>query len=205
MTEVPKIVQYRLRAGRPADASHPDADVLAAFTEQALSQAERDNVLGHLALCADCREVVVLALPATEAVAARAGAVGAEAATVSTPISDKPRRNWFAWADTHSFNLRWAALAAGVAVALFAAYAGFGHHGNPALPGAAQTATSTGPSAPAQIASELPPQTALKPTRRKHKPSPKPHPKPQKRSAKSLPRTRRLHLAKRMLSVSPEH
>ncbi len=161
MTEVPKIVRYRLRTGRPADASHPDADVLAAFTEQALSQAERDNVLGHLALCADCREVVVLALPATEAVAAQAGAVGAEAETVSTPISDKPRRNWFAWADTHSFNLRWAALAAGVAVALFAAYAGFGHHGNPALPGAAQTATSTGPSAPAQIASELPPQNSL--------------------------------------------
>jgi hypothetical protein len=171
VTDVPKIVKYRLRAGgpgRPVDPSHPDADVLAAFTEQALSQAERETVLGHLALCADCREVAVLALPATEAVAAfaRTDAVAAEAETVSTPIANNPRRNWFAWADMRSFNLRWAALAAGVAVALFAGYVGLGHHRNPVSPGTAQTAISTGPSAPGpsnpgQIASALPPQNSL--------------------------------------------
>ncbi len=166
MTEVPKIVKHRLRVGgpgRPEASSHPDADVLAAFAEQALSQAERETVLGHLALCADCGEVVVLALPATEAVAALVGteAVAAETETASTPISDTPRRNWFAWADMRSFNLRWAALATGVAMALFAAYVGLGHHGNPVSPDAIQTATSTGPSAPAQIASALPPQNSL--------------------------------------------
>ena len=166
MTEVPKIVQYRLRAhgaGRLAEQSHPDADLLAGFAEQALSQPERERVLGHLALCADCRGVVVLALPVAEPAAARAAseALGAEAETASTPISDKPRRSWFAWADMRSFNLRWAALTAGVAVTLFAVYIGLGHRGNPARLGAPQTATSAGPSAPAEIASELPPQNSL--------------------------------------------
>ncbi len=92
MTDVPKIVQLRLRAigsGQPEGPSHPDADVLAAFAEQALSQAERDSVLGHLALCADCREAVVLALPATEPAAALADAeaVGVASETVLEPVS----------------------------------------------------------------------------------------------------------------------
>jgi len=166
VTEVPKIVQYRLRSGGPgpAEQSHPDADLLAAFAEQALSQAERESVLGHLALCADCRNVVVLALPAAEPVAAlaEAEAVKVDTETASHPYPEKPHRSWFAWADMRSFNLRWAALTAGVAVALFAVYVGLGHRGNPALPGAARIANSDASSAPAkQIASELPPQNRL--------------------------------------------
>lgn len=167
MTEVPKIVQFRLRAmghGRPEGSSHPDADVLAAFAEQALSQAERDSVLGHLALCADCRDAVVLALPATEpAVAvAKSEAVAVDTEVAFEPVSERPRRNWFAWADMRSFNLRWAALTAGVAVALFAVYVGLGHRENPALPSAARIAGSDASSAPAtQIASGLPQQNSL--------------------------------------------
>jgi Photosynthesis system II assembly factor YCF48 len=167
VTEVPKIVQFRLRAmgsGRPEGSSHPDADVLAAFTEQALSQAERDGVLGHLALCRNCRDVVVLALPATEPAAAVAGseAVAVDTETAFEPVSEKPRRSWFAWADMRPFNLRWAALTAGVAVALFAVYVGLGHRQNPASPGAARIARSDVSSAPApQIASELKPQNRL--------------------------------------------
>jgi hypothetical protein len=75
MAEVPKIVYDRLRAARPVpdrplaepgapEQSHPDADLLTAFAEQALSATERDGVLDHLALCGDCREVIALALPA---------------------------------------------------------------------------------------------------------------------------------------------
>src|SRR5262245_14687613 len=68
MPEVPKIVHDRLRAALPADA-HPDADVLTAFAEQALSAIERENVTGHLARCGECRGVIALSLPALEAVA----------------------------------------------------------------------------------------------------------------------------------------
>ena len=116
MTEVPKIVHDRLRAGLPdqtaSGAPHPDADLLTAFAEQALSGAERDGVLGHLALCGDCREVVALALP-TETVAAprAAGAEGGEAAT-GAKEPGRRRLAIFAWP-----TLRWAALAAGVALA----------------------------------------------------------------------------------------
>src|SRR5271166_1212510 len=112
MTQVPKIVHDRLRAALPSrtgtELAHPDADLLTAFAEQALSAVERDGVLEHLARCRDCRETVALALPAVDSVAAPiaddAGAVGA---TVSRPPAS-PKRI-FAWP-----TLRWAALAAGV-------------------------------------------------------------------------------------------
>lgn len=41
--------------------SHPDANLLTAFAEHSLTAGERDEVLGHLADCADCREIVSLA------------------------------------------------------------------------------------------------------------------------------------------------
>ncbi|HTR22962.1 MAG TPA: zf-HC2 domain-containing protein [Terriglobales bacterium] len=117
MPEVPKIVHQRLRAGASApDQSHPEADVLGAFAEQSLTPAERESVLQHLALCADCRDVVALGLPALEATAQpvreqeqEMEVVSARAASFSA--RETPRR--FSWA-----NLRWATLAAGIAVAL---------------------------------------------------------------------------------------
>jgi len=42
---------------------HPDADLLSAFVEQALPLHEREEMLTHLAVCPDCREVVALSLP----------------------------------------------------------------------------------------------------------------------------------------------
>ena len=62
MQDVPKFVTERLRAATPV-VNHPDADVLTAFSEQALSGRERAVVLEHLSRCGDCREVVALALP----------------------------------------------------------------------------------------------------------------------------------------------
>lgn len=41
--------------------SHPDANLLTAFAEHSLTVGEREQVLGHLSGCADCREVVALA------------------------------------------------------------------------------------------------------------------------------------------------
>jgi hypothetical protein len=46
---------------------HPDADVLSAFAEHALSDHERLETLAHLSACADCREIVFLAQQAHEA------------------------------------------------------------------------------------------------------------------------------------------
>jgi hypothetical protein len=116
MTEVPKIVHDRLRATELAHAasgpSHPDADLLTAFAEQALLPAQRDGVLQHLAACGDCRELVALALP-PEAIAITPGTAQPE--SVQMPLqtkSEKNRLTTFAWP-----TLRWAALAAGVVVA----------------------------------------------------------------------------------------
>jgi Photosynthesis system II assembly factor YCF48 len=128
MTEVPKIVHDRLRQQAASVPAHPDADLLAAFAEQALSATERESVLGHLALCGDCREVVTLALPAADAVASpnATEAAGLQTnglrSTDSRTESPKPRRlifAWpvFAWPVFAWPNLRWAALAAGIALA----------------------------------------------------------------------------------------
>lgn len=64
MQDVPKIVVKRLQS--PAAETHPDADLLTAFAEKSLSGRERESVLQHLARCGDCREIVTLALPASE-------------------------------------------------------------------------------------------------------------------------------------------
>src|SRR5271169_6188446 len=134
MTEVPKIVYDRLRATRSdrvlpgADfpgPTHPDADLLTAFTEQTLSATERDGVLEHLALCGDCCEVIALALPAADIAAAPiAAGTGADRATRIPAQAEK--RGWLtsinlvarklAWSKLGGPSLRWAALAAGVVV-----------------------------------------------------------------------------------------
>src|SRR5437868_5506644 len=64
MENVPKLVRERLKTAPPT--SHPDADLLAAFAEQSLKGYERAQILERLAACADCREVVSLALPPQE-------------------------------------------------------------------------------------------------------------------------------------------
>jgi len=108
MSDVPKIVHDRLRANAPGGA-HPDADVLTAFAEQALSGAEREGVVRHLSRCGECREVVALSIPPVEAVAQpEAAREGVSAAGSTTGVG---WRAWFAWP-----NLRWAAMAAAVVV-----------------------------------------------------------------------------------------
>lgn len=47
-------------------AIHPDADLLNAFAEHALSEPERAQILAHMAGCARCREVVFLAHAAAD-------------------------------------------------------------------------------------------------------------------------------------------
>jgi len=65
MQNVPQVVRERLKATTPAT-PHPDADVLTAFAERSLPERERSLVIEHLARCGNCRDVVALALPASE-------------------------------------------------------------------------------------------------------------------------------------------
>jgi Putative zinc-finger len=97
MAEMPKIAIQRLQSGLATD-QHPDSDLINALVENSLSSHERDRLLRHLTVCADCREIAVLALP-----------------TVSLPKTDasmvlapaKAGTGWLRWPA-----LRWAAVAA---------------------------------------------------------------------------------------------
>ena len=62
MEQLPKIVQQRLSAADKAGV-HPDPDLLTAFAERSLNERERVQVLQHLGGCADCRNIVSLAMP----------------------------------------------------------------------------------------------------------------------------------------------
>jgi hypothetical protein len=94
MQDFPKIVKSRLQEQKPA--THPDADLLTAFSEQLLTVPERLSVMEHIACCADCREVVALALPEPE----ETGLAHHRATTT---------KGWLTWPV-----LRWAIAAAGV-------------------------------------------------------------------------------------------
>lgn len=94
MAEVSKIVRERLRAGSAAMLPHPDAETLTAFAERTLPGRERETVLEHLARCGECREVVALALPASESAHAAASYA---------------RGSWLSWPA-----LRWGFAAAGI-------------------------------------------------------------------------------------------
>jgi hypothetical protein len=61
MAELPQSVRARLE--QPPPAEHPDADLLTAFCEDAVTPLERERLLAHLAGCARCREITALAMP----------------------------------------------------------------------------------------------------------------------------------------------
>ena len=93
MDRIAKLVSGRLKAQTVGP--HPDADLLAAFAEHALSDAERAQLVEHLGACSDCREILYLAMPHS-----------AEAQKV---LSFRPSLR-------PGFTLRWGALVASVAI-----------------------------------------------------------------------------------------
>src|SRR5262252_1604065 len=95
MENIPKIVRERLRAATPT-VHHPDADVLTAFNERSLPEVERAIVVEHLARCIECRDIIAIAFPPTEA---------ADTVTVPAPT------RWLTWPA-----LRWGLAAAGLVV-----------------------------------------------------------------------------------------
>lgn len=99
MQAVPQIVRERLKASTTAN-NHPEAGVLTAFVERSLPAPERVLIMEHLSRCADCRDIVALALPEMEAVT-----------HVAVPAS----RPWLTWPA-----LRWGFGVAGIlAIATF--------------------------------------------------------------------------------------
>jgi hypothetical protein len=157
MTEVPKIIVSRLRAELPGETAHPGADLLTSFIEQTLSATERESLIEHLALCGDCRETIVLALPAIEVATdleANAGGrapVKPERAGTATSIWIKLGFPELVWP-----SLRWAALAAGVVVAASVLLLHPGRLNQAKVPAAnPQIGTGAAPatSAPAAVAS----------------------------------------------------
>jgi hypothetical protein len=104
MQDVPKIVRARLLKEIPFTAeSHPDADLLTAFAEHTLAEQERDRLVEHLSRCSDCRDIVVLALPATEAVVIGGSDV-------------RERAGWLNWSALNSPAFRWSVVAAGLLI-----------------------------------------------------------------------------------------
>jgi Photosynthesis system II assembly factor YCF48 len=81
MQGVPKVVVRRLKESAAIE-SHPEPNLLGAFAEQSLPQAERTHVVEHLANCAACREVVAWAQPESEA----AGSIAPVHSWVSWPV-----------------------------------------------------------------------------------------------------------------------
>jgi hypothetical protein len=127
---VPNIVRDRLKAAPPA-VDHPDANVLTAFAERALPDRERSVVLEHLSRCGDCRNIVALALPATEPVQV---------------LATSSSRGWLSWPA-----LRWGFVAAGiVAIASFGVMQ-YQRHLQPAITASVQKA-----SAPVEVAANEP-------------------------------------------------
>lgn len=66
MEPLPKPVKQALEDLRQAAGPHPDADLLTAFQEGAVTAREREHLLAHFAACAHCREVARLSLPTPE-------------------------------------------------------------------------------------------------------------------------------------------
>lgn len=62
MDQFTKLVSGQLKA-QPVSGPHPAPELLSAFAENALPEADRGPLLHHLGSCSDCREILFLALP----------------------------------------------------------------------------------------------------------------------------------------------
>lgn len=113
MDRLSNIVKQRLAAQQVPQAGHPSADTLTAFAEQGLEPPERQNVVSHLAVCADCRQAVAL--------------VGVM--ELASPPA-QPRRSPIA---RFPAALRWASVAALFAVAIGIGLLGHEHQNRPQM------------------------------------------------------------------------
>ncbi|MGA9800984.1 MAG: YCF48-related protein [Terriglobales bacterium] len=149
MEQLPKIAQRRLPEN-PKPGVHPDPDLLAAFAEKSLNDRERVQVLQHLGVCADCRDVVSLAMPPSE----------------STGTQAADRSSWLTWP-----MLRWGALAACIVVVSAAVTLRYQRRqaGESSVAGKATASLSTENNLPqpplAKLATKIPPPAPFQPDR----------------------------------------
>ena len=61
MDGLKKLFSGRLKI--QAEGPHPDPELLAALAEDSLGEHDRSDLLGHLAACVECREILYLAQP----------------------------------------------------------------------------------------------------------------------------------------------
>lgn len=94
MNKLPQIVKARLGSRQPGADVHPDANLLAAFSEASLASTDRETVLQHLSACRDCRDVVAL----------------------MTPEAETPQPSQTVWVPSRWRFMRWVAVTACVAV-----------------------------------------------------------------------------------------
>ena len=164
MPEVPKIVHHRLRAAIASQdlllQAHPEADVLTAFVEQALSTAEREGILQHMALCEDCREVVSFALPPVE-IASKAPEAETTEVAAGPATAHSERKSRFAWAGLSWAHLRWATLAAGIAVAVLVMRPALQRMGTPQRPVSSAANHVAAPPVQTMPAAAIAPGTSL--------------------------------------------
>jgi hypothetical protein len=121
---------------------HPDSDLLTALGEGALPQRERQQLLAHLAACADCREVLSIA-----AAAAMDPADDLRPFVLTSP-SRLPRRTW----------LPWASIAAGLLVVCSAVLF---YQQKLALPNNTTVATKEAVQSPSSTLQQTPPSSSL--------------------------------------------
>ena len=124
------ILKQRLAAQQvAAEAEHPSADTLVAFTEQGLRGSENQRVLSHLAACPACRQTVSLA-------------------TSVEPISPValPSRSQ---GSRFPVALRWASAAAALAVAIGVGVLSYEHQNRPTFTAASASQTQEKSAAPA--------------------------------------------------------
>lgn len=81
MNELPKSVRDEL-ARQQAAGTHPDPDLLTAYSEGTATPSEREQIEQHLAICEGCREVLFLSLPE-------------KPAETPSVVATKVRSRWF--------------------------------------------------------------------------------------------------------------
>ena len=99
MDRLSNILKQRLHEGQSAQAEHPSTDRLLEFVERSLAAPQRENVLAHLAICPTCRDAVALATPEVSGSTKAAAVMHGRAFYLPT-------------------GMRWASLAAALAVAV---------------------------------------------------------------------------------------
>jgi hypothetical protein len=128
--QLPKIVAARLQ--RSSISEHPEPDLLTAFTEQELGGKELESVLDHLAVCAECRQILVLAAP--ELIPEATSSAFRQSSWLRMPV------------------IRWGALGASIVIVAAAMLVRRGERPTPRENVAAATEQSTAPAKPPSTA-----------------------------------------------------